>query len=285
LGCSKKNTQEYDNFCFKWSLWPRDLYVKGNYGYVLDNLELKIISFKDRKIVDKIRYSKFGDHWYPHEVIVNNNQILLLLTNLYKIALLENKKVINIIDFDFLIHDFIYYKQDTLLLLGQDNGYIFHLYNLKGNKIKDFGKFPEKIAPQIGPRNFWVQGDTIYTAGINGYKIYRYINEELNDYFIYPDTSFIKGITRKEQGGVENIFLLSGLNGVVEYRNNLYISTFCHEPITRYKAKTSYYLDVFNIKSKELLEHTKYDSIIVPVCIDNHYLYLIKGNSLLRMRN
>lgn len=258
---------------------PADFYKTKTYNYVLEIGEgNKVLIFKGNKKIDEI---VLPQDYFVKKILANpNHEVILLLP--HQISIFKGHKEISSFNLDFPSHNMAFWRKDILIVLGLKDDFIFHLFTLKGDFIKSFGKFPEEIDPQIGPRDFWIEGDTIYVAAINQYKIYRYINGKLMDYFEHPDLCYIRGPIKEREGGISKVYLLSGINGLVSFKDRLYVSTFKHELIRGWKSVFG--LDIFHKNSGELLQHATYDSVIVPVYADINYLYLICGSSIIKRR-
>jgi len=274
LSCSEK-----EQIFINGIKYPFDFCRTGTKNYILDLGKERLIHvYNENQKVDEINL--FLDYPDIKKILAINDSIFVLYRS--TIGIIYDKKEQKKINLSFFAHNMALFGDDTIILLGLKKDKIFHVLDFEGNCVADFGEFPENIEPLVGPRDFWIKKDTIYVAGINQYRIYRYIDMKLIDYFEYPDSNFIREPIKDKFGDIYQIYHLSGINGVVDFNNKLYISTFKHEPIQARKAKSTFSIDIFDKTSKKLLQHITYDSMIVPVYADKNWLYLINGSSIIR---
>ena len=254
---------------------PADAFKQGEMLYINDIKSNQIYIYKNEELINKLPYN---EHARENLFVADDTTFFLTFSggNLYSKNMDGDEKYL---DLDFKVNDFSFLNKDTLILLGLKDSTIFHLIDRDGNTVSDFGKPPEKLDHDIGLLDFLVEGDTIYVASINEYRIYRYIDKELFDSY-KADRPEIKGPVR-EKG---KKYRLSGINGIAASKDRLYVSTFLHKPINRFKANSCFTLDVFDKNSRKYLSTTKYDSIIVPFFADHNWLYLISGSKVIKRR-
>jgi hypothetical protein len=253
----------------------------GRYTFVLTGwTDRSILVFRDRKMERKIPVT---DYAHVEKVLaLPGGKVALVCT--YVISIFEGDHQQGGFQPDVWVLDAQLLSDSTMILLGHKDGFIFHVVDLQGRLIRRFGVFPEMVDPKVGPSVFCVDGDTIYVAGVNSYTIYRYVNGLLQGRFVHPDSTSIRGPVREIVGGVARVYRLAAINGMVCFKDRLYVSTFVHKPVSPREAHSVFSVDVFSKRDGTLLRHMPFDSLIVPVDKDDKYLYLMHGRRIERWR-
>ena len=180
----------------------------------------------------------------PFAIDVSRNNIIYVLNHVTKQIVEINYfgKLYKILNFDFWVNNLKILRNGDLLLLGNKSNHIFHVYNKNGNYLYSFGnafqppnkKFNWQMA---GPMEFYINRDTIYVASNFRYEIQRYVNKKLNWVYISNDSLKIAANVKSSKRGIE-ISFPSGISGIVECGNLLYVSLFF---IDKTKRKYSNY--------------------------------------------
>ncbi len=225
----------------------------------------------------------------PFRMCYLNNKLFGVMTVsaiiIYSMDSLLTSNRIDVHPFDISV-----WKGDSVIVLGhgKHNNKIFHVFNEEGVLIRSFGNEPEKHHRRLGPRNFFVYGDTIYVGGTLNYNIYKYVNEELVDTIKPPqDEDYIYGPVWNKRKDGYSVAIRGGISGMGIYDNKLYVTTFHHEILEdgeEGKKRSTYFVDAFDLKTKRRIFHKKRDVITILLYADWAGLYMLIEDNIKQWR-
>ena len=142
-----------------------------------------------------------GELTYPGEMAVSPQGNMFLYDFMsWKILFLDNRgNAINSFNLDFYGISIKFFENETFIVMGDRNGKLFHVYDLKGRLIRSFGQHfevPQNLArydyPTVKyPQQFSVSfSERIYVCDPHSYEISVYRNEELESTIKGQNTAF-----------------------------------------------------------------------------------------------
>ena len=223
----------------------------------------------------------------------HNTALVLSFGTLYLLDINNGKLRYNL---PMRVMDFHIWSRDTLILLGNYNGKIFHIIPLYPEYIKEqseriyhritrsFGEYPEMVFDELAPLQFAVsETHEIFVPSINAYKIYHYKGDTLMDTIIHPDVNRIPPMTFIEDTACIIVYNLGGINGIAYFDGKLYISGYRYSSLTGTR-NPMYWMDIYDLQHNKWTEAIKDDLLVCVTHSDKTGVYLIHAGRVERWR-
>jgi len=172
-------------------------------------------------------------------------------------------------------------NRDELLVLGEHDGKMFHVFDPDGQRKRSFGEMFERLDRvkeyEIGPFEWYVEGDTIYVASPFRYEIQKHVKERFEKSIVVADTIVRQPEVRTHRDGSVTITMPHTITGIASAGSYLFVS-LCSVS----KVSSQYYLDVLDVHKGQIVSRIPLDQFLMVRKADTSGKVFLVGNNIIQ---
>ncbi|GBE27605.1 hypothetical protein BMS3Bbin03_01533 [bacterium BMS3Bbin03] len=262
--------------------YPTDVVIDSQKNiYVIDSYFLYKFNNLGKLIFKKefLKGKGPGEFIEPYDLTYINEHIYILDHVLERVSILDQKgNYLNSFQIPFLAYKLSKWKKKYLILLGEYNENIFHVFTTKGKYKYGFGN-PFSRPPNLkgltsSGMEWYVNFDTIYAISPFKSIINKYIDKKLSNTYFIKDINISPPKGYNTRTGAITFIFPSGINGIVAYKNKLFITTFKVIP-----KPSKYYFYIYNMENKKLIKVFKIKYYLKIARVDSTGKFYLLGTT------